>query len=51
MPQTLPSPPTTTEERPGFATLETVFEALGRILVVLDRDFRVIRASHTLVVG
>ncbi|MBK9374871.1 MAG: sigma-54-dependent Fis family transcriptional regulator [Holophagales bacterium] len=28
--------------------METVFEALGRVLVVLDRDFRVIRASSTL---
>ena len=32
----------------GFGTLETVFEALGRVLVVLDADFRVIRASQTL---
>ena len=35
-------------ENPGFGTLETVFEALGRALVVLDQDFRVIRASRTL---
>jgi len=33
---------------PGFGTLETVFEALGRALIVLDHDFRIIRASHTL---
>ena len=33
---------------PGFGTLETVFEALGRALIVLDADFRIIRASHTL---
>ncbi len=32
----------------GFGTLETVFEALGRVLIVLDHDFRVIRVSHTL---
>jgi transcriptional regulator with PAS, ATPase and Fis domain len=32
----------------GFGTLETVFEALGRALIVLDHDFRIIRASHTL---
>jgi transcriptional regulator with PAS, ATPase and Fis domain len=32
----------------GFGTLETVFEALGRALIVLDADFRIIRASHTL---
>ncbi len=32
----------------GFGTLETVFEALGRALIVLDSEFRIIRASHTL---
>jgi transcriptional regulator with PAS, ATPase and Fis domain len=32
----------------GFGTLETVFEALGRALIVLDAEFRIIRASHTL---
>jgi transcriptional regulator with GAF, ATPase, and Fis domain len=36
------------QEGPGFGTLETVFEALGRALIVLDADFRIIRASHTL---
>ncbi len=35
-------------DNPGFGTLETVFEALGRALIVLDDDFRVLRASHTL---
>ena len=35
-------------EGPGFGTLETVFEALGRALIVLDEEFRIIRASHTL---
>ena len=44
MPDTLPAPPTAS----GFGTLETVFGALGRILVVLDRDFKVIRASRSL---
>jgi transcriptional regulator with PAS, ATPase and Fis domain len=33
---------------PGFGTLETVFEALGRALIILDADFRILRASHTL---
>ena len=41
-------PATDVQEGPGFGTLETVFEALGRALVVLDADFRIIRASHTL---
>jgi transcriptional regulator with GAF, ATPase, and Fis domain len=36
------------EAGPGFGTLETVFEALGRALIVLDAEFRIIRASHTL---
>ncbi len=36
------------EGSPGFGTLETVFEALGRALIVLDADFRIIRASGTL---
>jgi transcriptional regulator with PAS, ATPase and Fis domain len=44
----LPITETETRTGPGFGTLETVFEALGRVLVVLDRDFRVIRASQTL---
>ena len=48
MPETLPTQEAPVSASPGFGTLETVFEALGRILVVLDRDFRVIRASHTL---
>ena len=48
MPETLPTQEALVSASPGFGTLETVFEALGRILVVLDRDFRVIRASHTL---
>ena len=33
---------------PGLGSLEAVFEALGRVLVVLDAGLRVIRASHTL---
>jgi len=44
----LPATDTAAPSGPGFGTLETVFEALGRVLVVLDREFRVIRASHTL---
>ena len=48
MPETLPAQEAATPAGPGFGTLETVFEALGRVLVVLDRDFRVIRASGTL---
>jgi transcriptional regulator with GAF, ATPase, and Fis domain len=48
VPQTLPAPEAINPAGPGFGTLETVFEALGRVLVVLDRDFRVIRASGTL---
>lgn len=48
MSDSLPTTETETRTGPGFGTLETVFEALGRVLVVLDRDFRVIRASHTL---
>src|SRR5664279_624107 len=32
----------------GFGTLETVFEALGRALIVLDAEFRILRASQTL---
>ena len=36
------------QEGPGFGTLETVFEALGRALIVLDAEFRIIRASQTL---
>ncbi len=48
MPDTLPATETAAPSGPGFGTLETVFEALGRVLVVLDREFRVIRASHTL---
>ena len=44
----MPAPETATPPAIGFGTLETVFEALGRVLVVLDADFRVIRASRTL---
>ena len=33
---------------PGLGSLDAVFEALGRVLVVLDADLRIIRASHTL---
>ena len=36
------------QEGLGFGPLETVFEALGRALIVLDAEFRIIRASHTL---
>jgi transcriptional regulator with PAS, ATPase and Fis domain len=32
----------------GFATLETVFEALGRAAIVLDSEFRILRASFSL---
>jgi transcriptional regulator with PAS, ATPase and Fis domain len=35
-------------ENPGFATLETVFEALGRAAIVLDNEFRILRASSSL---
>jgi transcriptional regulator with PAS, ATPase and Fis domain len=48
VPENLPTQEAPVSASPGFGTLETVFEALGRILVVLDRDFRVIRASQTL---
>ena len=48
MPDTLSAPQTSPLAPPGFGTLETVFAALGRVLVVLDRDFRVIRASRSL---
>ena len=41
-------PSSTSQDGPGFGTLETVFEALGRALIVLDAEFRIIRASHTL---
>jgi transcriptional regulator with GAF, ATPase, and Fis domain len=44
----MPAPETAAPPGPGFGTLETVFEALGRVLVVLDSAFRVIRVSHTL---
>jgi len=33
---------------PGWSNLEAVFESLGRVLISLDEDFRVLRASHTL---
>jgi transcriptional regulator with PAS, ATPase and Fis domain len=48
VPDTLPAPRTTLEAPSGFGTLETVFAALGRVLVVLDRDFRILRASRSL---
>ncbi len=48
MPVPLPAPQTAAEAPPGLGTLETVFGALGRVLVVLDREFRVIRASRSL---
>ncbi|HRY43754.1 MAG TPA: sigma-54 dependent transcriptional regulator [Thermoanaerobaculia bacterium] len=48
MPDTLSAPQTSSLAPPGFGTLETVFAALGRVLVVLDREFRVIRASRSL---
>ena len=38
----------TEPEPPGLGSLEAVFEALGRVLVVLDADLRIIRASRTL---
>ena len=40
--------PSVTEGNPGFETLETVFEALGRALIVLNEDFKIIRASQTI---
>jgi transcriptional regulator with PAS, ATPase and Fis domain len=33
---------------PGWSNLEAVFESLGRVLISLDDEFRVLRASHTL---
>jgi transcriptional regulator with PAS, ATPase and Fis domain len=48
VPDVLPAPANTIAVSPGFGPLETVFEALGRVLLVLDREFRVIRASHLL---
>jgi len=48
VPDTLSAPQTSSLAPPGFGTLETVFAALGRVLVVLDREFRVIRASRSL---
>ena len=33
---------------PGWHNLEAVFESLGRILIVLDGSFRIVRASRTL---
>jgi transcriptional regulator with PAS, ATPase and Fis domain len=33
---------------PGWSNLETVFESLGRVLVVLDSNFAIIRASRSL---
>jgi len=43
-----PTLPTAQDDNPGFGTLETVFEALGRALIVLNDDFRIIRASQTI---
>jgi len=48
VPDVLSAPANTLPVSPGFGPLETVFEALGRVLLVLDREFRVIRASHLL---
>jgi transcriptional regulator with PAS, ATPase and Fis domain len=39
--------PSVMDGSPGFGTLETVFEALGRALIVLNEDFRIIRVSQT----
>ncbi len=33
---------------PGWSNLEAVFESLGRVLISLDDEFRVLRVSHTL---
>lgn len=33
---------------PGWSNLETVFESLGRVLIVLDASFQIIRASRSL---
>lgn len=33
---------------PGWSNLEAVFESLGRVLISLDDQFHVLRASHTL---
>ena len=33
---------------PGWAALESAFAALGRVLLLLDSDFRVLRATGTL---
>jgi DNA-binding NtrC family response regulator len=48
LPEALPASKTDLAPSPGFGPLEMVFEALGRVLVVLDREFRVLRASHVL---
>ena len=48
MPDPLPSSTTEVPASPGFGPLETVFSALGRVLLVLDREFRVIRACQGL---
>jgi len=46
--ETVTTPAGSEAGNPGFGPLETVFEALGRALIVLDADFRILRASHTL---
>jgi transcriptional regulator with PAS, ATPase and Fis domain len=43
-----PALPDRSAINPGFATLETIFEALGRAAIILDERFQVIRASFTL---
>ena len=48
MPDVLPTTEAPLPASPGFGPLETVFTALGRVLLVLDRDFRVIRACQGL---
>ena len=42
-----PQPPHAPDP-PGWAALELVFRVLGRVLLVLDEDFRILRASQTL---
>ncbi len=44
----LETPPPAAPTGPGFGMLETVFRALGRVLIVLDADLKVLRACHTL---
>ncbi len=37
-----------TSAGPGWWNLETVFASLGRVLIVLDADFQIVRASRSL---